>query len=85
MNGEEPTIVDLLTEIRDLQRRLVENDVTRLAFTQQQVDLYSRNLAASERRARIGITSSIVFAVAMFLMILGVNPCERTTADPHKP
>lgn len=77
METNDLSVIDLLTEIRDIQRILLENDKARMAITQRQAELYSRNLEAaeeqreaSERRVRISIMLSILFAVAVFFMIL---------------
>jgi hypothetical protein len=63
MNLDEPTVITLLTEIRDAQRQLLDNDRVRLAIAQQQANLYRDNLEASEQQRRRSLTVVVVYVV----------------------
>ena len=79
MNTDDTSIIALLTEIRDLQRRLLENDKERLALAQQQADLsrhsadiYREHMEAHESTKTRAIIYSMLYGVGLFIMVLVV-------------
>ena len=69
MNLDEPAVITLLTEIRDLQRQLLDNDRVRLAIAQQQAGLYRDNLDAAEKQKRRSLTFVVLYCVALGIFV----------------
>lgn len=69
MNANDARVVELLTEIRDIQRDLQAKQAEVLASHRVQAELYTAYYADAARRMRYSTISAIVFGVAVFVMI----------------
>lgn len=69
MNTDDSRIVELLTEIRDIQRDVQAKQAEVLASHRVQAELYTTYYAHAARRMRYSTITAVVFGVAVFAMI----------------
>ena len=69
MNADDSRVVELLTEIRDIQRDMQAKQTEVLASYRVQAERYTAYYADAARRMRYSTITAVLFGVAVFAMI----------------